>query len=267
MTSLQEEATAEHEGVSFIANRPSGPKFLSIIPEGIAPERGPWSQVAPLAAGTESMPRTYTHAWWPDCYSTQPTMHIDRPVETSVFPYSVLLPPSYVVSTEQCRSHSPTQHDHRQSPVLRPKTYMLRPPLVAVGLQATMSTSKYTNPTQRHLIDHLYDGMTNTTLQPHSGRLTETAVTQLAMNRAAVTKPAVIPRGPMRGPQHRLKTGNWSDHTLKSTIAVVEASGRVKTIARYFNILPSSLTDHFHGRTLGRKEAPPIFLRQMRRMH
>jgi hypothetical protein len=41
----------------------------------------------------------------------------------------------------------------------------------------------------------------------------------------------------------------------------VESGGRVKTIARYFDILANSLADHLHGRTLGRKKGPPTILK------
>jgi hypothetical protein len=104
-------------------------------------------------------------------------------------------------------------------------------------------------PAQRHSIVHLCASITNTTLQPPNSNCSNPAI------------PTVTPRGPVRGGRGRPKTKTWSNHFLKSTIAAVEAGGRVKTVARYFDILPSSLADHLYGRTLGRKRGPPTILK------
>jgi hypothetical protein len=91
-------------------------------------------------------------------------------------------------------------------------------------------------------IDHLCAGMSDATLQPPSTR------------RTAEVPPA---KGPLRGQQHRKKTGTWSDQALKAAIATVESGGRVKTVTQYFDIPSSSLADHVHGRTLGQKKGLP----------
>jgi hypothetical protein len=67
-------------------------------------------------------------------------------------------------------------------------------------------------------------------------------------------------RGPVGNARRKSKTGRWSDATLKSAMAAVEAGGHVKTVARYFDIPPSSLSDHLYGKTLGRKRGPPTVL-------
>jgi hypothetical protein len=41
----------------------------------------------------------------------------------------------------------------------------------------------------------------------------------------------------------------------------MEAGGKLKTLARYFDIPPNSLLDHLYGRTLGRKRGPPTILK------
>jgi hypothetical protein len=45
-------------------------------------------------------------------------------------------------------------------------------------------------------------------------------------------------------------------------MVAVEARGRLKTVARYFDIPPSSLSDHLYGRTLERKRGPPTVLKK-----
>jgi hypothetical protein len=45
-------------------------------------------------------------------------------------------------------------------------------------------------------------------------------------------------------------------------MAAVEARRRLKTVARYFDIPPTSLSDHLFGRTLGRKRGPPTILQK-----
>jgi hypothetical protein len=69
-----------------------------------------------------------------------------------------------------------------------------------------------------------------------------------------------LKRRPIRNKRHKYKTGKWGDVALKSTMVALEAGRQVKTIARYFDIPPSSLSDHLYGRTLGRKRGPPIVL-------
>jgi hypothetical protein len=66
--------------------------------------------------------------------------------------------------------------------------------------------------------------------------------------------------GPVRNQRRQPRTGTWSNATLKAAISAVERGGRLKTVARYFDIPPTSLSDHLHGRTLGRKRGPPTVL-------
>jgi hypothetical protein len=70
----------------------------------------------------------------------------------------------------------------------------------------------------------------------------------------------VVQRNSVHEQRRKSKIGNWSNVALKSTIVVVEAGGRVKTIARYFDIPPNSLYDHLYSRILGRKRIPPTIL-------
>jgi hypothetical protein len=256
VSTLHGEATAQHGDVGVTESGPNGPQFLGVTAEGIAPKSRPQSQVAPSAAGTESVRRTSVHAWRHDCYSARPTMHVDRLAEAPIFPNSVSLLPPYSASMEQCHNHSPAYLNPRGSPTQGFHPYIIRPPLVTAGSQASITASEYGDPRQRHSIDRLCVGMTNATLQPPSSRSAETEVIE-----PTVAELAVIPRGPVRGSQRRLKIGNWSDHALKSAIAAMEAGGRVKIVARYFDIPPSSLTDHLHGRTLSRKRRPPTILK------
>ena len=67
--------------------------------------------------------------------------------------------------------------------------------------------------------------------------------------------------GPSRKQVRGPKIGRWSDATLKSAIAAVEAGGKVKTVSRYFDTPASSFSDHLYGRTLGRKRGPPTILK------
>lgn len=62
--------------------------------------------------------------------------------------------------------------------------------------------------------------------------------------------------------RRKRKTGTWSTEALESTIAAVEASAKIKTAARYYDIPASSLTDHLYGRTLSRKKEPPTILKK-----
>jgi hypothetical protein len=68
-----------------------------------------------------------------------------------------------------------------------------------------------------------------------------------------------------RGPQNRHargqnRTGRWLDQTLQRALAAVKVGGKIKTVARYYNIPPSSLSDHLYGRILTRKKGPPTIL-------
>jgi hypothetical protein len=69
-------------------------------------------------------------------------------------------------------------------------------------------------------------------------------------------------KGMIRNHNREGRTGNWTNRALKSAISAVEDGGRPKTIARYFGTPPTSLADHVHGRTLGKKRGPPIVLKQ-----
>jgi hypothetical protein len=69
-------------------------------------------------------------------------------------------------------------------------------------------------------------------------------------------------QGTIRNRNHKGRTGNWTDRAMKSAIFVVEDGGRLKIVARYFGIPPTSLADHVHCRTLGRKRRPPTILKQ-----
>jgi hypothetical protein len=48
---------------------------------------------------------------------------------------------------------------------------------------------------------------------------------------------------------------------LKSAIAVVESGGKLKTVARYYDIPSTSLLDHLYGRTLDKKRSPLTILK------
>jgi hypothetical protein len=56
------------------------------------------------------------------------------------------------------------------------------------------------------------------------------------------------------------RTGRWLDQTLQRALATVEAGGKIKTVARYYNIPSNSLSNHLYGRTLTHKEGPPTIL-------
>jgi hypothetical protein len=62
--------------------------------------------------------------------------------------------------------------------------------------------------------------------------------------------------------RRKYKTWRWIDATLKAAMAAVEAGEWLKTVARYFDIPPTSLSDHLFGRTLGRKRGPPTILQK-----
>jgi hypothetical protein len=57
-----------------------------------------------------------------------------------------------------------------------------------------------------------------------------------------------------RQSKQRKKTGNWSDAALQAALRAVDAGGKVRAVARYFDIPHSSLSDHVHGKTLTRKK-------------
>jgi hypothetical protein len=67
-------------------------------------------------------------------------------------------------------------------------------------------------------------------------------------------------RGPVRNQRKQARTGTWNNAILKASISAVERGGRLKTVARYFDIPPTSLSDHLHGRILGRKRDLPTVL-------
>ena len=102
-----------------------------------------------------------------------------------------------------------------------------------------MSTLMDITLAQRHLIEHICAGITNAPLHPLSNNYIDPVV------------PTVTPRGPVPSGRDKPKTGTWNNHSLKLAIAAMEAGRRVKTVACYFDILPSSLADHLHGRILG----------------
>jgi hypothetical protein len=64
--------------------------------------------------------------------------------------------------------------------------------------------------------------------------------------------------------RRKYKTWRWIDATLKAAMAAVEAGEWLKTVARYFDIPPTSLSNHLFGRTLGRKRGPPLTMPQLR---
>ena len=58
------------------------------------------------------------------------------------------------------------------------------------------------------------------------------------------------------------KVGQWSDAQMAAAMAVVEGGGKIRAVARNFDIQASTLADHVNGRVLQRKKGPPTVLTQ-----
>ena len=58
---------------------------------------------------------------------------------------------------------------------------------------------------------------------------------------------------PLRRRRDRRRVGRWSDATLESAKNIVDPGRQICTIAKLYDIPPSSLVDHVNGRTLTRK--------------
>jgi hypothetical protein len=57
-----------------------------------------------------------------------------------------------------------------------------------------------------------------------------------------------------RQSKQRKKTGNWSDAALEAALRAVDAGGKVRVVARYFDIPHNSFSDHVHGKILTGKK-------------
>jgi hypothetical protein len=86
--------------------------------------------------------------------------------------------------------------------------------------------------------------------------------TTLQRNSSGGTAAHTRQHGMSRKQQGKQRTGTWTNASMKSAIATVDDNGRLKIVARFFGIPPTSLVDHLYGRILGRKRRPPIVLKQ-----
>jgi hypothetical protein len=55
------------------------------------------------------------------------------------------------------------------------------------------------------------------------------------------------------GRQYLKCNGNWSSKSLKAAIRAMEEGCKIREAARYFDILPSSLSDHVYRQTVIQK--------------
>ena len=54
---------------------------------------------------------------------------------------------------------------------------------------------------------------------------------------------------------------------MSAAMASVERGGKIRAIARNFDILASTLANHVHGRILQRKRGPPTVVIRVRKVH
>ena len=58
------------------------------------------------------------------------------------------------------------------------------------------------------------------------------------------------------------KVGQWSDAQMAAAMAAVERGGKIRAVARNFDIPANTIADHVNGRVLQRKKGPPTVLTQ-----